>query len=125
MTSFVARTLPPLDVMAGLDPACSEHDHATSGVMARLDRACPEHDHATSGVMAGLDRACPEHDHATSGVMAGLDPAIHVFPQTLCLRAPETIASPTWMPGSSPGMTALLCGRLERQIFSSAFAFSP
>jgi hypothetical protein len=78
MTSFVARTLPPLNVMAGLDPACSEHDHATSGVMARLDRACPE------------------HDHATSGVMAGLDPAIHVFPQTLRLRmAGTTIASMT------------------------------
>jgi len=90
MTSFVARTLPPLNVMAGLDPACSEHDHATSGVMA------------------------------------GLDPAIHVFPKTLRLRmAGTTIASMTWMPGSSPGMTALLCGRLERQIFSSAFAFSP
>ena len=38
-------------------------------------------------------------------VMAGLVPAIHVF-------APRR--SKTWMPGTSPGMTSLLCSRRRR-----------
>jgi hypothetical protein len=35
--------------------------------------------------------------------MAGLDPAIHVFD--------FYIGSKSWMPGSSPGMTAVLVAR--------------
>jgi hypothetical protein len=37
-------------------------------------------------------------------VMAGLVPAIHVFP---------TNSATTWMPGTSPGMTAMMSNELS------------